>query len=83
MIRDLEKQVRTLTKELQYYKKRSHIFENPEKDEEIINDSEDTMIDLKRKIICEECGKGTYVEFEIMDKCYGTCNVCEHRKRIK
>ncbi len=83
IIRDLEKQVRTLNKELQYYKKRNHIFDSTKQDEEISRDSEDTIIKLQKKVPCDDCGKGHYEEFEILDKVYGTCNVCDHRKKLK
>lgn len=38
---------------------------------------------IKNGVQCLECGKGIYQEFEILDKCFGTCNICEHRKRLK
>lgn len=75
--------MRTLTKELQYYKKRNHLFDATKQDEEISKDNEDTMVILETRIRCEECTRGFYEEFEIMDKCFGTCNICEHRKRLK
>jgi hypothetical protein len=50
-------------------------------DSEVIQDSEDTFI--KRGIPCLECGKGFYKEFEIRNMVYGTCSICEHRKKLK
>lgn len=82
LIRELQKEVRTLRKELQYYKKRDHITERSQ-DVEISGDSEDTYIELVPRIRCKDCGKGSYDEFEIMDKVFGTCNVCGFREKLK
>lgn len=79
-IRELEKENRQLRRELQYHKKNEHIFNDKEKDE--VEPEEETVIETKR-IKCTSCGKGTYDEFEIMDKVFGTCNVCGERKKLK
>lgn len=82
MIRELEKEVRTLRKELQYFKKRDHLSDRSQ-DEDVAKDSEDTQVVLDTRIRCEECARGYYKEIELLDKVFGTCNVCENRKRLK
>lgn len=79
--REQAKEIRQLRKQLRYYQKQEHIFDG--QDEDIAIDTEDTYPAIKPKELCNECGKGSYDEFEIMNKVYGTCNVCGHRKRIK
>lgn len=77
--RELEKENRSLRKELRRYEK----YEQHGQDTEVSGDSEDTM-EIKPKLTkCEDCGKGYYKEFEIMNKVYGTCGTCEHRKRLR
>ena len=75
--------MRTLHKQVKYHKNREHIREDLGQDEEVSGDSEDTIVNIEHKVRCEECGKGFYKEYEIMDKCFGTCNVCENRKRLR
>lgn len=74
--------MRTLRKELQYYKKRDHIVVHSQ-EEEISNHSEDTQVTLETRKRCEECARGHYEEIELMGRTYGTCTVCENRKRLK
>jgi chromosome segregation ATPase len=77
VIRDLEKQVKSLTQKLKYFEKRSHLNELTE---ELENDPPPPPKRLKD---CVECGKGKYEEFELLNKLYGTCNICGDRKRLK
>ena len=86
LVRELQKQLRVLRKELSYFKKRNHLFDDSQ-DEEIETDSEDTypifepiQDNLKT---CDMCGKGKLVEFEIIGKVFGTCNTCGERKKLK
>lgn len=81
-IRRLKKVVRSLESENRALKKHEHQYEIIQ-DEEYTNDSEDTHPQLKKGIPCEICGKGFYVEFEIRHMIYGTCNICESRKKLK
>ncbi len=81
-IRELEKQVRTLNKQLGYYKKHQHLFENTKIDEEVEEETMEQEI-MTKGITCDHCGKGKYVEFEILDKVFGTCNTCGDRKKLK
>lgn len=84
-VRRLKKVIRSLESEIRALKKWEHNYHTKieSQDEEITSDSEDTHVVLKPRKPCEHCGKGFYVEFEIMDKIFGTCNVCQHRKRLK
>ena len=72
IIRELEKQVRQLKQELRYYKKR------PEKEQETLE-----LETKESRIPCDDCGKGFYDEFLLLDKVYGTCDTCDSRKRLK
>jgi len=79
-VRELQKENRALKKQLRQYEK----FELSQ-DEEIITDTEDTYVELKKltKCLSDSCGKGIYVEMELMNKVFGTCNVCGDRRRLK
>ncbi len=81
-IRELQKENRALKKQLKQLQKKEHIFDESQ-DEEVCGDSEDTHIELPKLIKCEDCGKGVYVEYELMGKVFGTCNICNNRKRLK
>ena len=78
-IRDLQKENRRLKRQVKQTEKYAHIPE-----ETTSQEVEEVEIEvIKNKLECLECGKGHYEEFEIMDRIYGTCNICEDRKRIK
>lgn len=81
-LREANKRIKQLEQEVKALRKHEHQYEISQ-DEETKTDSEDTFIELKPLTRCEDCGKGYMEEFEIMDKVYGTCNVCSHRKRLK
>lgn len=70
-LRSENRQLQKLVKSLQ---KHEHMYESiPDEPEE-----------LEVKLIqCGECAKGHFNEMEILDKVYGVCNVCGHRKRLK
>lgn len=74
--------MRTLRKELQYFKKRDHISDRSQ-DVEVAGDSEDTQVTLETRTRCEECARGYYEEIELLGRVYGTCTICENRKRLK
>jgi hypothetical protein len=80
--RELEKEVRQLRKQVKYFSNRDHLNEKTQYDEEIIKDSEDTS-PLKRLKRCPDCYKGYMEEFEILGKCFGTCNICGYREKLK
>jgi hypothetical protein len=82
LIRELEKQVRSLQRENKELSKQKHIFIDKTSDE-IETSSEDTFVELKPKARCSSCGKGFLEEFEIMNKIFTTCNVCGERKKVK
>ncbi len=63
--------------QVQKYK---HITE-PDTEEEIEERQETEVV--HKGVPCENCGKGFYKEFEIMGKIFGTCNICEDRKKLK
>lgn len=74
-IRKLKKEVRQLRKQLS---QNTH----EQSDEELSTDNEDTMV-ISKLQTCLECGKGKLIEFELMNKVWGTCNLCGDRKRLK
>lgn len=78
IIRDLEKQVKSLTRQLKYFEKRSHLSELK------LEEEEPTPPPPPKKMRdCDSCGKGKYEEFELLNKVYGTCNICNDRRRLK
>lgn len=46
-------------------------------------DVPDEPVLLATKIMCDSCGKGHMEEIYLLDRLYGTCVVCGHRKRLK
>lgn len=81
-IRELNKKIRHLESEVKALKK----YQYPPQDEEVSDDTEETFSEITSKIMCngeEGCGKGYFIEMHILDKVYGTCNVCQRRKRLK
>ncbi len=87
IIKELSKENRSLKKQLKQYEKYEHLNPNElgQDDKDVVRDSEDTFIDLKKLIRCQSdsCGKGVYKEYELLGKVYGTCNICGDRKRLK
>ncbi len=80
IIRELEKEVRSLRQQLRQYEK----YEQRSQDIEYSNDNEDTHVELKLTMDCDSCGKGKMIEtLELGGKIYGTCNVCDHRGRMR
>lgn len=89
-IKRLKKVIRSLESELRSHRKMEHAYEirqdTKSQDEEVMTDSEDTYVELKRLIPCDGefgCGKGFFKEMELMGKIYGSCNVCGRNKRLK
>lgn len=78
---------RKLTAENRALKKQNRQYEKFERsqDEEQRYDSEDTYPNFELKILktCTECGKGKYEELELPQGTYGTCNICNDRKKLK
>lgn len=82
VIRDLQKQIRQLQRQLKYHDKRQHIVdENKEELIELLKQKEDVP-EIKKKIACVNCVEGYYDEFMLLDRLYGTCNHCGTRKRL-
>lgn len=80
-IRKLEKKIRHLESENRLLKKWQQL---PSQDEEIVDDTEETFVDLRIKCDGEDgCGKGYFKEIHIMEKIYGQCEICDRRKRLK
>ena len=81
IIKEQKKIIRSLESKLKQLERREHHFEDSAQDTEAATDSEDTYRVLRTS--CSDCGKGTFDEFEIMNKTFGTCNICGFRKRLK
>lgn len=81
-VRRLKKVIRGLESEIRSLKKYEHFWDVTQ-DEEYIADSEDTHPVVTKLEPCLECGKGFYQEFELVGRIFGTCNICEARKRLK
>ena len=84
-IRELQKLVKSLQKQLKQYEKYEHKEVIGQDDKEVSGDSEDTFIDLKKRITCksDSCSKGYYEEIELMGKLYGRCITCGDQRRLK
>lgn len=79
-IKELEKQVRQLTRQLKYYQKREHILELPENTD---IESEPVIV-TEIKELCTRCRTGYYEnEIEIRGNIYANCNSCGYPKRLK
>lgn len=78
LVRELQKRIRGLERELSFFSKRKHFDEAVEE----VQEEEFTSPPPPKKR-CEECARGHYDEFEIADKVIGTCNICGNRKRLK
>lgn len=89
-IRHLQGEIRKLNKKIRHLESENRLLKkwqvSPPQDEEIVQDTEETFAEITSKIYCDGpdgCGKGYFIEMHILDKCYGTCNVCSRRKRLK
>lgn len=71
-LRSENRQLHKLVKSLQKHEHMYDIDPEPEPEEPEV-----------RLAQCGECGKGRFIEMELMGKIYGTCDVCGHRKRLK
>jgi predicted RNA-binding Zn-ribbon protein involved in translation (DUF1610 family) len=79
IIRELEKEIRSLRQQLRQFEK----YERSQESDQC-RDSEDTIVELKMKNPCPDCGKGEIVQtMEIAGKVYGTCNHCGYNGRMK
>jgi hypothetical protein len=74
-------EIRKLKKEVRQLRKQLNQNTHEQSDEELASDSEDTMV--TKLHTCMSCGKGKLIEFELMDKAWGTCNLCNERKRLR
>lgn len=82
--KELEKENRELKRQLKYHEKRQHIVdENKEDLQEYLHEKETKTKEKKQKIVCPNCSKGELKLFDMLDKLYGECNVCDFRRRIK
>ncbi len=79
-VRSLRKLVKSLRQRIKQLEKNEQKFEESVEDE---NTTIELPVGKQNLIYCEDCAKGTYVEIEIMNKTYGTCNVCGYHKRLK
>jgi hypothetical protein len=77
-IRSLRKENKSLKQRVKQLEKAQHIFEEKLEPEEV--EPEQFVSKLQH---CKACGKGKLIEFEIMGKCYGTCNVCQERVKLR
>ena len=83
LVRELEKENRSLKRENKELSKQKHIFIDKTDSDDIDMSSEDTFTELKLKKRCQECFKGYLDEFEIMNKIFSTCPTCGDRKKVK
>lgn len=79
-IRELEKENRQLKKLVGYQDKRKHLFENAEIEKEVEAEIAITGPELKT---CKECARGKMVELDLGLAVYATCNICDHREKVR
>ena len=63
-----------------YQDKRKHLFENNEIEKDVLAEEISTGPELKK---CKECTRGVMVESDFGVAVYETCNICEHRVKLK
>lgn len=79
IIRELQKEVKSLRQQLRQYEKYDR-----SQDSDDSKDSEDTKVELLLTKDCESCGKGKLVEtLQLGDKIYGVCSHCAGHGRIR
>lgn len=84
-IRELTKRCRQQERLLTKYQKQEHFYDDVRDEvEELIAIKEETAAKADLRIPCTTCRDGYYDSlFEALDKIYGSCNSCGHRKRLK
>ena len=84
-VRDLNKYCRQLQKQLKHYTKKDHFHDGVRDEvEELMAAKEAVHEKEEQRVPCLECNEGFYDDIlDIMDKLYGTCTSCGHRKRFK
>ena len=76
LLREANKQIRELQKELKQHKKQAHMFE------EFVDDVANDVEIVEKKKRCPDCGKGHLDIFEIIGRVFETCKLCGYRKKI-
>ena len=81
-IRELEKEVTSLRKQIRQYEKYDRT-QGSSDDER--TDTEDTVVELKRTKDCGYCGKGKLVETLDLGKrgVFGECSTCGEKGKIR
>lgn len=72
-LKAVQRENRQLRKRLKALDKKAHFFES-----EVVDSAEDINIDL-----CSHCGKGVLQVLDLAHITLVTCNICEHRERIR
>lgn len=82
IIREQQKEITRLKRQLRYFEKRDHLNELPEPEE---TPEPILVTEMKYKCTNPELPNcdGTYNELVIGEKVYGTCSECSHNKRLK
>ena len=78
IIREQDKEIIRLKRQLRYFEKREHWNTLPEPEIQTA-----PILVTEMKVPCLECNKGFYDEMVIIDKVYGRCETCGHNKRLK
>lgn len=82
IIREYEKEIKSLRKQLRQYEKYERTQESSDEQRK---DTEDTVVDLKRTCTCQSCGKGKLVETLDLGHrgVFGMCSHCGENGKIK
>lgn len=81
VIREYEKEIRSLRQQLRQFQK----YEARSQDDEVKTDTEDTHVEMKMTAECLNCGKGKLVETLNLGHrgVFGQCAHCKFHGRIK
>lgn len=81
IIREYEKEIRSLRQQLRQFEK----YEQRSQDEDINSDNEDTHVEMKMTKDCDSCGKSKIVETLNLGHrgIFGQCAHCGFHGRIK
>lgn len=75
--REVQKENQHLKKRIRQLEKNEHMYE-----EVILGDKEVAFEETVREEPCFECGKGKLKVFNVLDRIFVECNICNYRKKI-
>jgi hypothetical protein len=77
IIKEKDKLIRNLQKRIRQLEKTEHMYEDV-----IFGDKDEVIEEAIKEELCIECGKGRLKVFNVLDRIFVECNVCDYRKKI-